>query len=96
MADSTLSRQHALTLLKKLATDDEFRKQFEEKPAKALVDMGVPHETVVNLPAASLAPIKLADKSKFQELHDRIASEPDAEWLCMVIPNLRLERGSDA
>ena len=63
MADSKLSREHSLALLHRLATDDGFRSRYEQKPAAALAELGVPHETIVNLKGSCLAPATLADIS---------------------------------
>ena len=62
MADSKLSREHSLALLHKLATDDGFRSRYEQKPAAALAELGVPHETIVNLKASCLAAQTLANR----------------------------------
>lgn len=69
MADSSLSREHSLALLQKLSTDDGFRSRFEEKPAAALAELGVPHDTIVNLKASCLASNKLADKQTLASAH---------------------------
>lgn len=90
MADAKLSREHALKLLHRLANDDEFRKRFETKPAKALVELGVPAEHVVDMHPGELAPVKLASKDKFKELHARVLAQPSTEWLCMIIPEFRI------
>jgi len=94
MSDATLTTEQAIKLLRELASNDGFRARFEEKPAAALVELGIPHETVVNLRAACLAPLKLAEKAKFstamKELGDSAVQYVDK----MIIPNLRLDYGS--
>ena len=62
---ASLSREHSLALLHKLSTDDGFRSRFEQKPAAALAEMGVPHETIVNLNAQCLTARTLAGKDAF-------------------------------
>lgn len=89
MADAKLSREHALALLHRLATDDVFRRNFESHPAKALAALGVPAETIVNLPAEALAPKPLADKGQYRELHGRVAGET-TQSLCMIIPTVQI------
>jgi putative modified peptide len=65
--DSVLTDDQTLLLLRKLASDDDFRTLFESKPAKALFDMGVPPEQIVNLNAWCLFPSKLAGKKLFED-----------------------------
>jgi putative modified peptide len=90
MADSTLSREHSLALLHKLATDDGFRSRYEQKPAAALAELGVPHETIVNLKASCLAPITLADKAHFAEAHVELTAMEAASCLEFIVPNSKL------
>ncbi len=72
--NAKLSREHSLALLHKLATDDDFRSRYERKPAAALAELGVPHETIVNLKASCLASATLADKTHFVEAHRELSS----------------------
>lgn len=94
MADSTLSREHSLALLHKLSTDDDFRSRFEQKPAAALAEIGVPHETIVNLKATCLAPTTLADKSHLAEGHKQLANAAADASLAMNIPTVGLDFGA--
>lgn len=96
MADSTLTRQQALTLLHKLGHDDAFRERFERNPSDALPEAGVTPSQLAAFSADSLAPVKLASKEKFQQLHTQISGQPTTEWLCMLIPNMRLDPEQDA
>jgi putative modified peptide len=91
MADS-LTRQQALTLLHKLGNDDEFRGRFETSPAQGLAEIGVPQERIAGFSPTALTPVKLAPKEKFQQLHEQVASQPATEWLCMIIPTLRIDQ----
>jgi len=95
MADSKLSREHSLALLHKLANDDGFRSRYEQKPAAALAELGVPHETIVNLNGSCLAPTKLADKPHFQTAHEHLSAAAADESLTMIIPTVKLNFGSD-
>ena len=95
MADSKLSREHSLALLHKLATDDGFRSRYEQKPAAALAELGVPHETIVNLKGSCLAPASLPDKERFQAAHTEWAAVATDECLMMSWPNVKLSFGSD-
>ena len=94
MADSKLSREHSLALLHKLATDDGFRSRYEEKPAAALAELGVPHETIVNLKASCLAPTSLADKGHFQAAHARLTAAAADQCVGMIVPTVRMDFGS--
>lgn len=91
MIDSKLSREHSLALLHKLATDDGFRSRYEQKPAAALAELGVPHETIVNLRGACLAPTALAEKRYFSAAHTRLAGAAADECLTMLPPQAKLD-----
>lgn len=95
MADSKLSREHSLALLHKLATDDGFRNRYEQKPAAALAELGVPHETIVNLKASCLAPTALAEKSHFASAHGDLSNATADNCLMMNQPNANLDFGSN-
>lgn len=90
MTDSKLSREHSLALLHKLATDDGFRSRYEQKPAAALAELGVPHETIVNLKASCLMTSALADKSHFTRAHNELSNAAAENCLMMVTPNAQL------
>lgn len=93
MADSKLSREHSLALLHKLATDDGFRSRFEEKPAAALAELGVPLETVVNLKASCLTAQTLADKAHFGEAHADLANAAAGSCMAMLVPSVKMDFG---
>ena len=95
MADSKLSREHSLALLHKLANDDGFRSRYEQKPAAALAELGVPHETIVNLKASCLSLTNLADKDHFLRAHTSLRNATAESCLNMVVPNQQLSFGSD-
>ena len=95
MADSKLSREHSLALLHKLATDDGFRSRYEQKPAAALAELGVPHETIVNLKASCLVSLTLAEKDHFLRAHVALRNATADNCLNMVVPNQQLKFGSD-
>jgi putative modified peptide len=94
MADTTLNKQQLAALYQKLATDDEFRSLYEKQPAKAMAQLGIPADTIVNLPGAHLTPVKLADKSNFASAHQELLAQSAEAYLCMIVPNLRLDNGS--
>lgn len=90
MADSKLSREHSLALLHKLATDDGFRSRYEEKPAAALAELGVPHETIVNLKGSCLASPILAEKKQFQNAHAQLLAAGANASLQMIVPSVKM------
>lgn len=90
MADSTLSTDQGITLLRKLSTDDAFRELFETKPAKALHEAGIPPDTIVNLSAACLCPGKLASKAELAQVLERLDEQTFASALKMIIPSIKL------
>jgi putative modified peptide len=91
MSDAVLTNEQSIKLLRELATNKGFRERFEEKPAAALVEIGIPHETVINLKAACLAPMKLADSKVFQRALEEHVHNAAQLCLSMVTPQLRLE-----
>jgi putative modified peptide len=93
MSDATLTTAETIKLLLELATNDAFRQRYAEKPAAALVELGVPYETVVNLNAACLASTGLAEKDAFKQAHQQLLSANFASTHSMLIPNLRLDYG---
>lgn len=93
MSDAVLTNEQANLLLNELSKNDGFRARFEAKPAAALVELGIPHEVVVNLKAACLAPLKLADKDAFRAALKEFGSDGAKACLSMVTPNLRADGG---
>jgi putative modified peptide len=96
MADSKLSREHSLALLHKLANDDGFRSRYEQKPAAALAELGVPHETIVNLKGSCLAPATLPNKEHFHAAHAQLATKAVNESLTMIWPSVKIDFGSSS
>jgi putative modified peptide len=94
MADSKLSREHSLALLQKLATDDAYRARYEEKPAAALAELGVPHETIVNLKASCLTVSTLAEKDHFQSAHTQLLNASANTCLQMIVPSAKIDFAS--
>lgn len=90
MADSTLTREQGVALLKRLSGDDGFRQLFESQPAKALHDLGISAETIVNLSGMCLCPRPLASKEELGRVLDRLEDDVFASALKMVIPSVKL------
>jgi putative modified peptide len=90
MSHATLTNEQCAQLIKELASNDEFRARYQEKPAAALVELGVPYHTVVNLDPACLVPTQLADRKTFEAAQARLDSESMSTYLSMNIPKARL------
>ncbi len=90
MSDAVLTNEQATKLLNELATYDGFRTCYQEKPAAALVEIGIPHETVIKLSAACLAPMQLADKATFQATVKEFSANSAKACLSMITPQLQL------
>lgn len=87
MSDATLTTAQVASLLFELSTNDAFRARFQEKPAAALVELGIPHETVINLKASCLLPQRLAGKTAFKQAHDQLTQAEIAGVRGMIIPH---------
>jgi putative modified peptide len=83
MSDAVLTKVQGIALLRELATNEAFRKHFEEKPAAALVELGIPYHTVVNLPAACHAPRKVAGEKEMLAALE--ALERDISNACLTM-----------
>ena len=93
MADSKLSREHSLALLHKLATDDGFRSRYEEKPAAALAEIGIPSEIVADFMASCVTSGQLVSKERFTEAHRQLLNAGADSCVQMLIPDPRLNLG---
>ena len=91
MSDARLSREQVTELMKRLASDDAFRALFESKPASALVAMGVPAQTVVELSAACLCAAPLADKSLFQAATRKMDEASLMAYADMHVPQMSIK-----
>jgi len=90
MADSTLTKEHGLALLHKLAHDDAFRSHFEQKPAEALLNLGVPADLICRLPGKCLCHGKLAPKEEMEAARTRLSGDQDLHMLAFFIPSPRV------
>lgn len=72
MSDATLTIEQCRKLIHELATNDEFRRRYEDKPAAALVELGIPFHVVVNLKASCLAPKRLGSKETFLAANEQL------------------------
>lgn len=90
MSHATLTNEQCAKLIQELASNDEFRARYQEKPAAALVELGVPYHTVVNLDPACLVPAPLADRKTFEAAQSRLDTESMNTYLSMNIPKARI------
>lgn len=91
MSDSVLTNDQARKLLSELASNDGFRQRYQDKPAAALVELGIPEITVVNLNATCLAPVQLAAKEVFKQALDDFSRSGVESCVQMITPQLRLD-----
>lgn len=95
-ANVSLSREHSIVLLQKLATDDGFRSRYEADPAAALAETGVPQAVIDALNATSKAPMRLAAKATFAAALDHYRQGVAEVCLCQVVPMVSLSIGAQA
>ena len=75
MSDATLTIEQCRKLVHELATNDDFRRRYEDKPAAALVELGIPFHVVVNLKASCLASRPLGRKEIFEAANRQLDEE---------------------
>lgn len=90
MNHATLTKEQISQLIKRLASDDAFRALFESKPASALVQLGVPAETVVELNPACLCGAPLAEKAHFEEAARKLDDAALMAFSDMQVPKMAL------
>jgi putative modified peptide len=93
MTDAVLTRKQGLMLLQELISNAAFRKRFCDKPAAALLEIGIPAETVVNLSPMCIAPRKaeeLASPEELQKTQSELENAESQVMLTMWIPNPKL------
>lgn len=90
MSDSLLTPKQAESLLMRVSSDDVFRALFESAPAKALLALGIPAETIVNLPASCLVPRTLASKSTLDELMQKYHDVTVNAAMSMSVPWVKM------
>lgn len=93
MNDAVLTKKQGLILLQELISNAGFRRRFAEKPAAALLEIGVPAETVVNLSPKCLAArpeSELASADTLKATHDELQKDGAQAALSMLIPNARV------
>ncbi|MCA9233248.1 MAG: NHLP-related RiPP peptide [Planctomycetales bacterium] len=90
MSDTKLTREQAVTLLRKLGSEEAFRSLFASKPAQALHQAGIPAESIVGLDAKCLCPRELADRDVYKDAADKLDTAVISDAMSMNTPNLKL------
>ncbi|MEO7326143.1 MAG: NHLP-related RiPP peptide [Dokdonella sp.] len=96
MSDARLTKEPGLSLMMRLADDDGFRARFETTNARALVEIGVPAEAVVNLKADCVERRMLASKKTFWTLLRESTSEATKTLMTIVVPRIVFRKHSAA
>lgn len=86
MSDAALTIEQCRQLIRELATNDDFRRRYEDKPAAALVELGIPFHVVVNLKASCLSSKKLASKEVFQAADEQLKDESAQHFASFKVP----------
>lgn len=91
MSDAVLTNAQALKLVTEIATNAGFRARFEEKPAAAMLEIGIPATTIANLPAACLVAKSLTVNEKtIEETRRMLQAQSATTAQSMAIPNLKM------
>ncbi len=93
IAQTVLKEEQAVGLLRRLATDDDFRRRYECDPSDALLHFGLPRAMIEALPAANLVPVKLADKSHFLAALNQLFDRTVQVFLCQQPPQFQFGNG---
>ena len=89
MSDAVLTNEQSLRVLTELLTNAGFRQRYEEKPAAALLEIGIPAATIANLPAACLVAAAI-DVKKIATAQKALAAKTFVASASMAIPNIRM------
>ena len=89
MSDAALTNEQIAQILVELLTNAGFRARYEDKPAAALLEIGVPAATIANLPAACLLPQRI-DTKKLAAAPKQVAAKSFSASASMAIPNIRM------
>jgi putative modified peptide len=90
MSDAVLTHDQATKLLRELEVNSGFRQRYEEKPAAAMLEIGIPATTIANLPAACLAPKSLdCNEKTLRETREILQNATLVTRQSMAIPHLR-------
>lgn len=96
MSNPRLAKEHELQLLKKLATDDDYRARFEKDPVSALKELGASDSDLAAIDPENLKPGKLADKVALAAAHKQLTNAGVTDRICLIVPFLRTDYGNKA
>lgn len=88
MANSTLSKGQARSLLDKLAADDAFRSLFATDRKAALLQVGLDEATIAQLPSSCLQPKQLASKDEYVRILKESTDEAVTAASQMTVPQV--------
>ena len=87
-----LSKDEALVLLKRLASDDGFRAQIVTSPEKALAELGIAADAAAGFVDSSrVRTCSLASKQAFADLHASLSKGGNTVQMDMTVPQLKLD-----
>jgi|1185.fasta_scaffold1213462_1 putative modified peptide len=91
MSDSVLTHEQATKLLRELQSNSGFAARFQDKPAAAMLEIGIPAVTIANLPAACLARCKIDPTSeRVRETLATLEKSATVAAQSMAIPTVKL------
>lgn len=90
MNKQRLAKEHELQLLKKLATDDDYRARFEKDPAGALKELGASDSDLAAIDPENLKPGKLSDKATIKKTYETLDRANVTDHVCMIMPLMRI------
>jgi len=89
MSDAVLTNEQSLRVLTELLTNPGFRQRYEEKPAAALLEIGIPAVTIANLPAACLVAHRI-DPTLIEAAQKQLSAKSFVAAASMAITNIRM------
>lgn len=90
--DVLLPKEYAIVLLRRLADDDAFRATYQQSPAVALREIGVPENLIAKLPG-NYKLKTLGSKLIFQSALYQVIDNVATVCLCQVPPQVHLAIG---
>ncbi len=93
MSNPRLAKEHELQLLKKLATDDDYRARFEKDPVGALKELGASDSDLAAIDPENLKPGKLADKATLASTYEKLLEKGVSDHVCLIVPAIRSNYG---
>ena len=89
MSDSVLTIEQASRLLRELESNAAFAQRYQDKPAAAMLEIGIPATTIANLPAACLARCTLNTKNVAETLRT-LEKSVTVTAQSMAIPTVKM------